>query len=47
MCAANRGESDAAGEEVGKPYAGAARVDQGNTDNLPAMVEAAKEYGQY
>jgi uroporphyrinogen-III decarboxylase len=26
---------------------GGARVDQGNPDNLRAMMEAAKEYGRY
>jgi uroporphyrinogen-III decarboxylase len=27
--------------------AGGAQVDQGNPDNLRAMLEAAKEYGRY
>jgi len=26
---------------------GGAQVDQGNPENLPAMMEAAKEYGKY
>jgi hypothetical protein len=35
------------GEEVDRTFAGGAHVDQGNPDNLPAMMEAAQEYGKY
>ena len=47
MCAANRGGADGSGKEIGRSYAGGAHVDQWNPDNLPAMMEAAKEYGKY
>ena len=47
MCAANIGRSCGSGKEMGGAYAGGAHVDQWNPDNLPAMMEAAKEYGKY